>query len=75
VLAECEAKWRIVALVQTAHDEGARDSDSALANAIYGARASLGGAMLRSLALSYADRDGYQEEWRPQPHPKTVMVL
>jgi hypothetical protein len=49
VLAEVDAKRRVLDLRDSEYDEH---------------RAALNGAV-RLLALPYADRDGYREEWRP----------
>jgi hypothetical protein len=54
ILAECEAKRRIVGLVGPAHDE--RDEPipgSGLPD------------VLAALALPYADHPDYREEWKP----------
>ncbi len=64
VLADLEATRRIVRFCTqliniTALQEDAVDSDAS-------ARAEVAWETLRLLALPYADRDGYREEWHPQ---------
>lgn len=60
VLAECEAKRRIVDYRQHA----ARDS-AATGMPIFEAQLSAYDAALRALALPYADHPDYDEAWRP----------
>jgi hypothetical protein len=56
VLAECDAKRRIVERCQQAHvDQGIYGEDS---------QDELAGHILRLLALPYADHPEYQPEWR-----------
>jgi hypothetical protein len=64
VVADLEATRRIVGFCTqliniTALQEGAVDSDDS-------ARAEVAWETLRLLALPYAARDGYREEWRPE---------
>lgn len=65
VLAECEAKRRIIAQSQNA----ARGRDLALSGeSVDGEPLVISftlDVVLRLLALPYADRPGYREEWRP----------
>jgi hypothetical protein len=58
LLAECEAKRRIVATMQEAVDV-ANDPDTIELSAY------TQGALLKLLALPYADHADYREEWRP----------
>lgn len=62
VLAECDAKRRIVELHTGEHECSVYDHDGEIDHCQY----VLGDcSTLRLLALPYADRDGYREEWRP----------
>lgn len=55
VLAECEAKRRIVAVCEPQLGSGGgHDEEAVLANSV-----------LRALADPYADHPNYQQEWRP----------
>ena len=61
VLAECDAKRRIVELHTGEHECSVYDHDGEIDHCQY----VLGDcSTLRLLALPYADRDGYREEWR-----------
>jgi len=60
VLAECEAKRRIVALHEVRDPQAARpvcDQDRLMGDADYPC------LTLRALAAVYADHEGYREEW------------
>lgn len=57
VLAECEAKRRIVEL------QAANDDDRHLPGFYY--KAQMIERILRALALPYADHPDYRQEWRP----------
>jgi hypothetical protein len=59
VLAECEAKRRIVQTMQTAEDQAWQDGEARPVIEYIAART------LRTLALPYADHPNYREEWRP----------
>lgn len=63
VLADIAAKRAIIEMALTVEDEAARDFPPPI-NAMNGARASLAMAFVRRLASAYADRPGYQDEWR-----------
>lgn len=63
VLAECEAKRRIVELRERAAREAADPPEGAEMLTV--SRVSALNETLRTLALPYADRPGYREEWRP----------
>jgi hypothetical protein len=69
VLAECEAKRQIVELYQR-YEASIRQEfaiaklDDPISDTLYAARDALTEA-LRLLALPFADRPGYREEWRP----------
>jgi len=52
VLAECQAKRRIIEAVKE-HEEGEWEDDP------------IHGAVLRPLALPYADHPDYRQEWKP----------
>jgi hypothetical protein len=60
VLAECEAKWRIVDRCAPLADE-----PDEYPNGLISARAVLARATLRALALPYADHEDFRPEWKP----------
>lgn len=60
VLAECAAKRRLITLAT----EDARNADSAIEGE-WGGEHDLSGDLLRGLAMAYADRPGYLEDWQP----------
>lgn len=59
VLAECEAKRRIIQTMQTAVDQAWQDGDARPVIEHIADRT------LRALAAVYADHPEFQEEWRP----------
>jgi hypothetical protein len=67
VLAECEAKRRIVEMQQGAAKAtiDLAPTDEPIADAIAGSMLVTATAVLKLLALPYADHPDYLEEWRP----------
>lgn len=70
VLAECAAKRRIVELHRDQNPRGHGCPEIESDGSVYHdgwCRSGTGGcATLRLLALTYADREGYDERWRPE---------
>lgn len=64
VLAECEAKRRIVEYRYSWNLEAERMSEPPF-GPIFEAKVSAADAVLRALALPYADHPDYDEVWRP----------
>jgi hypothetical protein len=65
VLAECEAKRRIVDLTIAAEQSMERLGDMPTIRALEEGRASLGREMCRALAAVYSDHPDYRQEWKP----------
>lgn len=64
ILADCEAMRRVLDLAEAARREGEFNSEWPVKQFFEG-RWSLARAMLRALALQYADRPGYRQDYRP----------
>jgi hypothetical protein len=64
VLAECEAKRRMISLANSAIAE-AEAEPGPPSGPLFEARASLAQTMLRAAALPYADHPEYLQEWAP----------
>jgi hypothetical protein len=64
VLAECEAKRRIIDLWDFANREASMGAEWPVKQ-LFDGRLSIIEAALRALALPYADHEAYDDEWRP----------
>jgi hypothetical protein len=65
VLAECEAKRRIVELSATWMDQGERATGHDHATVMLKTQGITAETVLRTLVLPYADHPDFDEEWRP----------
>lgn len=65
VLAECEAKRFVIEMLRQYEDYEAHRSGELETVPDVGERANNPAGALRRMALPYADRPGYRDEWRP----------
>jgi hypothetical protein len=66
VLAECEARRRIVEFADEATSLDMQvDGEFRIGSRDESDEPYIGDSIMRALALPYADSEGYREEWRP----------